>query len=127
MSPRLAESGGVTELLYEALLPFAGIFNWSGGTISEGNDTGLAAAAEMLGRPDDADRHHADAIALCERAGARAYLARAHYFHGRMLADRGDVSAARPHLETAVTIGEDLEMTGPFGVVPRSRTLLASL
>ncbi len=127
MSPRLQQSRGVTEFLYDALLPFAGIFNWSGGTISEGNDTGLAAAAEMLGRPDDADRHHADAIALCERAGARAYLARVHYFHGRMLTDRGDTAGARPHLETAVAIGEEIGMTGPFGVVPRGQALLASL
>jgi hypothetical protein len=64
---------------------------------------------------------------LCERAGARAYLARVHYFHGRMLTDRGDVGAARPRLETAVAIGEEVGMTGPFGVVPRSQALLASL
>ena len=104
-----------------------GIFNWTGGTIGEGNDTGLAIAAELLGRPDDADRHHADAIALCERAGARAYLARVHYFHGRMLADRGDAVGARPHVETAIEIGEDVGMTGPFGIVVKSRDLLASL
>ena len=53
--------------------------------------------------------------ALCERAGARAYLARVHYFHGRMLAHRGDTAAARPHLETAITSGEEVGMTGPFG------------
>jgi hypothetical protein len=75
-------SSGTSCYLSDALLPFGGIFNWTGGTIGEGNDTGLAIAAEVLGRHDDADRHHADAIALCERAGARSYLARVHYFHG---------------------------------------------
>ncbi len=117
----------VVEFLYDALLPFAGIFNWTGGTIGEGNDTGLAIAAEVLGRPDDADRHHTDAIALCERAGARSYLARVHYFHGRLLADRGDAVGARPHVETAIAIGEEIGMTGPFGVVNRGQALLAAM
>jgi tetratricopeptide (TPR) repeat protein len=117
----------VVEYLYEALLPFAGIFNWTGGTIGEGNDTGLATTAELLGRPDDADRHHEDAIALCERAGARAYLARVHYFQGRMLADRGDAAAAIPHLESAIAVGDEIGMTGPFGVVVTGRQLLESL
>ncbi len=127
MAPHVNPPRAVVEFLYEALLPFAGIFNWTGGTIGEGNDTGLAIAAEVLGRPDDADRHHTDAIALCERAGARAYLARVHYFHGRMLAERGDVLGARPHLETAIEIGQDVGMTGPFGIAVKGPDLLASL
>jgi tetratricopeptide (TPR) repeat protein len=127
MAIRLDAPRAVVEYLYGALLPFTGIFNWTGGTMGEGNDTGLAIAAEMLGRPDDADRHHADAIELCERAGARAYLARVHYFHGRLLDERGDVVGARPHVETAIEIGEEIGMTGPFGVVVRGGELLASL
>ncbi len=95
--------------------------------MGEGNDTGLAMAAETLGRPDDADRHSAAAIALCERAGAQAYLARAHFDRGMVLADRGDPAGARPHLETAIEIGEDVGMTGPFGAVVKGRELLASL
>ena len=117
----------IMEFLYDALLPFAGIFNWTGGTIAEGNDTGLAIAAEVLGRHDDADQHHTDAIALCERADARAYLARVHYFHGRMLAERGDPAGARPHVVAAIAIGDEVGMTGPFGVVTRGTDLLSSL
>ena len=115
------------EWVYDALLPFAGIFNWTGGTIAEGNDSGLAIAADVLGRPDDADRHSDDAIALCERAGARVYLARANLDRGRMFADRGDSSSARPYVETAIAIGEATGMTGPFGLVTRGADLLASL
>lgn len=127
MAQRLDPPRALVEYLYETLLPFAGIFNWTGGTIGEGNDTGLAIATEVLGRPDDADRHHAVAIALCERAGARAYLARAHFFQGRMLADRSDALGARPHVETSIAIGKEVGMTGPFGVVARGTDLLASL
>jgi hypothetical protein len=127
MAYLLRPSLETVEFVYDALLPFAGIFNWTGGTIGEGNDTGLAMAAAVLGRPDDADRHSDDAIALCERAGARAYLARANFDRATLLADRGDLSGARPYLETATAIGAEVGMTGPFGIVTRGTDLLASL
>jgi len=127
MAYRLRPDRDVLEYLYDALLPFAGIFNWTGGSIGEGNDTALAMAAEALGRPDDADRHSDDSIALCERAGAGVYLVRARLDRGMLLADRGDSVAARPYVESAVSLGEELGMTGSFGVVARGRDLLASL
>ena len=83
--------------------------------------------AATLGRPDDADGHFAAAIALCERAGSRANLARSLFWWARVLADRGDAPAARAHAETALALGEELGMTGPFGVVARGRALLESL
>ena len=58
---------------------------------------------------------------------SRANLARSLFWRARVLADRGESSAARAHAETAVAIGEELGMTGPFGVVPRGRALLQSL
>ena len=127
MAHLLRPSVETVEWVYDALLPFAGIFNWTGGTIAEGNDAGLAIAAAVLGRLDDADRHSDDAIALCERAGARVYLARANFDRARMLADRGDFSSARPYVETAIEIGAEVGMTGPFGLVARGSDLLASL
>ena len=45
-----------------------------------------------------------------------------HYFHGRLLAERDDVAGARPHVETAIAIGEEIGMTGPFGVVAAAAT-----
>ena len=42
-------------------------------------------------------------------------------------ADRGDPAGARRHVETAIDIGEDVGMTGPFGTVVKGRDLLASL
>jgi hypothetical protein len=76
--------------VYERLTPFAGLFNWSGATMHDANDVGLALTAAAMGRPDDADHHFGNAIALCERAGARPYLARYHLEWARVLADRGD-------------------------------------
>ena len=96
--------------LYEHLRPFAGTFNWSGQTITDANDLGLAVIAATLGRADDADRHFAAAIALCERAGSRANLARSHFWWARVLADRGDASTAREHAEAAIALGEELGM-----------------
>ena len=51
----------------------------------------------------------------------------AHFDWSRVLADRGDTAAAREHAEICVAMGEELGMTGPFGVVVRGRAILASL
>ena len=79
-----------------------------------------------LGRADEADRHFAAAIALCERAGSRANLARASSVGARPRRPRRR-AAAREHAETAVALGEELGMDGPFGIVPRGRALLETL
>ena len=123
----LRPTAAVSTYLYEHLLPFAGTFNWSGQLITDANDLGLGVIAAALGRPADADRHFAAAIALCERAGSRGNLARSHFWWARILGDRGDAAGAREHAEVAVTLGEELGMDGPHGVVPRGRALLASL
>ncbi len=123
----LRPAAEISTYLYEHLLPFAGTFNWSGQTITDANDLGLGVIAAALGRPADADRHLAAAIALCERAGSRANLARSHFWWARILADRGDGAGAREHAEIAVAMGQELGMDGPFGVVPRGRALLDSL
>jgi class 3 adenylate cyclase len=115
------------ESVYERLAPFAGVFNWSGQLLTDPNDLGLAMLAATLGRAEDADRHFAAAVALCERAGARANLARCHFAWARVLADRGNSLAAREHAHTAMALGEELGLDGPFGIVSRGRTLLASL
>ena len=113
--------------VYDRLTPFAGRFSWSGPAIMHPSDHGLAMTAAALQRPDDTDRHFADAIALCERAGARAYLAHAHYDWSHVLADRGDAAGTREHAEIAVELGTELGMTGPHGIVPRAQGLLDTL
>ena len=127
MAFRIAPPVPILLDVYERLLPFSGLFNWSGPTVTDPNDLGLAMCAAALHRHDDADRHFASGVALCERAGARPYLARVHFDWARILADRGDSPRARQQLELALALGLELGMTGPQGVVPRAQALLDSL
>jgi hypothetical protein len=113
--------------VYQRLLPFAGLFGYSGPGMSDLADLGLAMNAAALGRAEDADRHFDDGITICERAGARSYLARFHFFWTCVLADRGDAGRAREQGELALALGMELGMTGPQGVVPRTEAILASL
>jgi hypothetical protein len=113
--------------VYERLLPFEQQFNWSGACMSDPSGLGLALAAAALDRVDDSDRHFADVIALCERAGARSYLARCHFHWVMVLADRGDAVRAREQGEISIALGAELGMTGPQGVVPRARAILDGL
>jgi hypothetical protein len=125
MSYRVRPDAAVVRSIYEHLLPFSGFFNWTGGTIADANDLGLAMAAATLGDDDVADGHFAKAIELCERAGARAYEARCALDWARVLDGRGDTTRARPLAERALAIGTALGMDGPSGVVPRANALLA--
>jgi class 3 adenylate cyclase len=120
-------SDAVTQSVYELLLPFSGIMNWSGAGISGPNDLGLALTSATLGRYRDADAFFASTLALCEGAQARCWIARTHFDWGRVLADRGDTEGAREHTEIAVAMGEELGMNGPFGIASRGRALLESL
>lgn len=113
--------------VYERLLPFAGLFGFSGPGMSDLAELGLGMNAAALDRPDDADQHFTDGIAICERAGARSYLARFHFFWTRVLADRGDTARAREQGEITIALGTELGMTGPQGVVPRAEAILGSL
>jgi class 3 adenylate cyclase/tetratricopeptide (TPR) repeat protein len=125
LSFRIEPDLSVLQPVYDRLLPFAGHFNWSGSTITDANDQGLALAAATLGEHDAADAHFAAAIDLCERAGARAYLARCTFDWARVLAARGDTERARALAEQALALGTELSMDGPSGVVPRAQALLA--
>jgi predicted ATPase/class 3 adenylate cyclase len=113
--------------VYERLLPFAGLFGYSGPGLSDLADLGLAMNAAALGRDDDADRHFAEGIAICEQAGTRSYQARFHFFWTRVLADRGDTARATEQGERAMDLGTELGMTGPQGVVTRVRKILEAL
>ncbi len=124
LSLRIQPDPAILRPVYDKLAPFAGRFNWSGSTITDANDQGLALAAATLGEHDAADAHFEAAIDLCERAGARAYLARCLFDWARVREGRGDASGARPLAERALALGAELGMDGPSGVVPRARALL---
>ena len=59
--------------------------------------------------------------------GCRAFVARCHYLWARVLADRGEAARARERLEIVIPLAERLDLTGPFGIVPRGRALLDRL
>ena len=113
--------------VYDHLLPFAGTYNWSGTSITDANDHGLGVLAARMGDHDASDAHFAAAVALDERAGARAYLAQTHMDWARLLAEREEVAAAADHARAALTLAEDVGMDGPFGNVRLATELLASL
>jgi hypothetical protein len=125
LSYRVRPDVAIVRSIYDRLAPFTGYFNWTGTTIADASDLGLAMAAATLGEDDTADAHFASAIDLCERAGARAYIARCTLDWARVLDGRGDAAAARPLAERALELGIELGMTGPSGVVPRATALLA--
>jgi class 3 adenylate cyclase/tetratricopeptide (TPR) repeat protein len=124
LSYRIQPDAPIVRSIYEKLEPFTGYFNWTGGTIADANDLGLGMAAATLGEDDRANKHFAAAIDLCERAGARAYLARCLLDWARVLDGRGDKTEARPLAERALELGTEIGMTGPSGVVPRAIALL---
>ena len=123
---RVQPGDAIVRDIYERLAPFTGYFNWTGGTIADANDLGLAMAAATLGDDEVADDHFAKAIDLCERAGARAYEARCVLDWARVLDGRGDTARSRPLAERALALGTELGMTGPSGVVQRAQALLGS-
>jgi class 3 adenylate cyclase/tetratricopeptide (TPR) repeat protein len=124
LSYRIRPDAPIVRSIYEKLEPFTGYFNWTGGTIADANDLGLGMAAATLGEDERADKHFAAAIELCERAGARAYLARCLLDWARVLDGRGDKTEARPRAERALELGTEIGMIGPSGVVPRAIALL---
>jgi tetratricopeptide (TPR) repeat protein len=72
---------------------------------------GVGAAAGALGWYDLAEQHFATAIDLCERAGARTYLAAGHLHLAEMLVgrnDSGDADRARGLAQTAMTAADEL-------------------
>lgn len=112
--------------VYDQLAVHAGTFNWSGVSITDANDLGLGALAWALGRYDDADAHFAAAVALCERAGARPFLAWTHHDWARALDRQGRDVEAREHAEAAIAIAEEIGMTGPDGPLPFARRVLGA-
>jgi hypothetical protein len=67
--------------LYDLLAPFADVMTWQYGPVGRA----VGRLAQTLGRPDDGERLLRDAVALCERMDARAFLAMASHDLGTLL------------------------------------------
>jgi tetratricopeptide (TPR) repeat protein len=105
-----AERGSV---LYDLLLPYARVAvsyaELSTGSVSRN----LGSLAAVMERWDDAERHFADALAINERIGARAWLAHTQEDYARMLLARdgtGDRETAAELLTQAIDAYRELGM-----------------
>ena len=110
--------------IYHRLLPHAGNFNWALSHVAEPNDLGLAGAAWAAGDHDVAEQHFARSGELCERAGARPFLAETHEEWASALAQVGRLGEARAHAVVVRGIAEEVGMHGPEGPMPLVRQLL---
>ena len=114
--------------VYERLLPFGGLFNWSGACMSDASDLGLAMNAAALGtarrvRPS----FRRCRCVLCE-APARSRIRRGVTSSGQWCSPTAATTArAREQAELTIELGTELGMTGPQGVVPRARALVDTL
>lgn len=116
-------SDELVERLRQTLLPFAdrvvsaglGIVCW--GTAARP----LALLARRQGRHDEARSRYRDAIALCSRIGAQAWLAQAQVEYGALELERGNVVAARSLADESASAAYHL---GLHAVEQRARRLL---
>jgi DNA-binding SARP family transcriptional activator len=110
---RLADARSAAAL-YRLLLPYADRVSISYTEISLGPVARyLGCLAAATGRWDEADRHFSDALEICERIGARPWLAHTREDYGRMLLRRGqtdDRTKARGLLSAAAALYRDCGM-----------------
>lgn len=127
IAPYVDTSADVAEFLYDTLRPFAGAMNFTGVSISDANDVGLACVADVLGRYDAADGHFREAIALAERSPAVPYELHYRYEWARSLGHRGLADDARSLAGEVVRRVTELGFDGPDGYVARAMELLAEI
>lgn len=89
-------------MLREMLLPFDTFGQFGTGGIMSGPAARMLARLELvLDRPDDADRHFEQGLALSVEFETPLWIARCSLDWAESLADRGDAEAARARLEQA--------------------------
>lgn len=113
--------------MYDRLRPFSGTFNFSGVSISDANDYGLAVLAARLGDFAASDVHFRAALDLCERSSARPFAAATHLDWARLLAERGEDGAAKEQARLAIEVGSTFEAPGSFAVKVLASELMESL
>lgn len=112
------------ELAYGHAAAFDHQLAWSGASYEYPIGVGVGAAAAALGRFDDAERHFAASLELCERAGAPSYHAATQIHWAEALAMRGaagDGARAREMADAALATAEEL---GLAYVAKRARRLI---
>ena len=101
----------IAERAYGLTLGFAGQLSWTGQTYERPVDLHLARMAAALGHHDDAERHCAECLDLCERAGAPAFAADTKDVWAEVLIACGrDRDRARTLANEALTTAQALGM-----------------
>jgi hypothetical protein len=100
------EDRATATLLLEQLAPFPDVMTWQYGPVGRG--VGLLELA--LGHPDEAQRRLREAIALCERMNARAFLAMARHGLGALLLPSAE---GRRLLDEARAVSDELGLPAP--------------
>jgi class 3 adenylate cyclase len=120
------EDMGAALMLYDLLLPYAGRTTSTGAGSLGPVDRTLALLATVLRRYEDADRHFADAVALCERLRAPGWATHTRCGWARMLLARtapGDLERERTLAARALADALNL---GLGGLVEELRSLTVS-
>ena len=102
------------ERLYELLAPYDGTIVVAGRAAAAYGPVArvLALLSGTLGRPEDAERHFGDAIALSDRMGDRPYGARTRFELASLLLERGEREAALGLLTAVLEAAQELGMVG---------------
>ncbi len=99
------------EAAYHYAAPFDDQFAWAGTTYEYPIGIGVGSAAGALGWYDLAEQHFGHTLALCERAGAKTYLAATQIHWAEMLRQRdepGDSERATEFASAALATAEHL-------------------
>jgi DNA-binding SARP family transcriptional activator/tetratricopeptide (TPR) repeat protein len=111
---RLLDDTQRATTLYGLLLPYADRVALSYPDVSTGSASRyLGVLAAMIGRPDDAESHFEDALAMNSRIGARPWVANTQYDYARTLLDRdapGDAGRAEELIESCLRTCKELGM-----------------
>jgi tetratricopeptide (TPR) repeat protein len=114
--------------MYELLSPYAALVALAGSEVSMGPvQRPLGILASMLGRYDEASRHFEGSMEMCERMGARPWLARTRYHYARMLAARGAPGDRERAVELARAALRTAEATGMVALEDKLNALVADL
>jgi tetratricopeptide (TPR) repeat protein len=103
------------ELLYEALLPYAGYNVYGSPEVALGSASRpLGLLALTMSRWEEAERHFEQALQMNARMETRPWVAHTQHDYGRMLirrGDSGDAARAEEQLRSAASGYEELGMT----------------
>ena len=116
------------QTLYEQLSPYADLVALAASEVSVGPVARpLGVLAATLGDYDDAARHFEAAIELCQRMGARSWLAHSRYHYAAMLLGRGRSEDRRLALGLATAARDACEEMGMTALAKRVQPVVAEL